>query len=127
LVLHLERVARHAARDGQFRYRLMRQRTWVEHRLHRVDQPREATFDNPTVDVLDAGTLSGNTRDRMQHDEADAARLETRLGGRFAAVFEPAVRMGVDLRDAPGLPPSTRAESGPAVRRRSGGDTSGVP
>ena len=77
----------------------MGQRAQVAHRLHGIDQLREAAFDDGAVHVLDARGRTGHARDRMQHDEAGPAGFEARIRGRFAAEFQTTVRMGVDVGD----------------------------
>ncbi len=80
-------------------YRLMRKLTQIAHRLLRIDQLREPAFDYAAVHLLDAHAAAGNAGDRMQHDEANAARLEVRVGCRFTTVFKSTIRVSIDARD----------------------------
>ncbi len=98
LILHLEGVALHAAGDGESRREGVRQRPQVHHRLHRIDEIREARLDRAPVDALHGARFAGDALDRVQHDETGAVREE--VGRRLPVRLEGerAVRAAADRR-----------------------------
>ena len=96
LVLHLERVALHAAGDAQARRRLVGDGAQVHHRLHGVDQIREFRVDHAAVDMLDARRPAGHALDCMQHHEAGAVGDEVGDRPPLGAKTQAAARRAFD-------------------------------